>query len=123
MEAALKYLNQAAETNLVSKFPFINTVCCDNVLAINYLIVFMISLANFFFIMQPEYVKVLSDVLHHGSNSSVARMAAGIQLKNTLASNDAKVKTEYQRRWLAFPQETRAYIKNNVRRFIVSVIK
>lgn len=63
---------------------------------------------------QPEYVKVLSDVLHHGSNSTVARMAAGIQLKNTLASNDAKVKVEYQHRWLAFPADTRTYIKNNV---------
>lgn len=78
LEAALKYLNQAAETNL------------------------------------PEYVKVLSDVLHHGSNSTVARMAAGIQLKNTLASNDPKVKVEYQHRWLAFPADTRTYIKNNV---------
>uniref|UniRef100_A0A2P2HWX4 Importin subunit beta-1-like n=1 Tax=Hirondellea gigas TaxID=1518452 RepID=A0A2P2HWX4_9CRUS len=78
LQEALKYLNQAAETNL------------------------------------PEYVKILSDVLRHGSNSRVARMAAGIQLKNTLASNDAKVKVEYQRRWLTFPADTRAYIKTNV---------
>ncbi|XP_076054575.1 importin subunit beta Fs(2)Ket isoform X2 [Oratosquilla oratoria] len=62
----------------------------------------------------PEYVKVLSDVLHHGGNSTVARMAAGIQLKNTLASNDPKVKIQYQQRWLAFPPDVRDYVKRNV---------
>lgn len=71
---------------------------------------------------QPEYVKVLSEVLHHGGNSTVARMAAGIQLKNTLASNDAKVKLQYQQRWLAFPQDVRDYVKTNVSKsFLVAV--
>jgi len=78
LEGALKFLNQAAETNL------------------------------------PEYVKVLSEVLVHVTNSSVARTAAGIQLKNTLASNDPTIKVQYQERWLKFPPQTRAYIKNNV---------
>ena len=64
--------------------------------------------------LQPDYIKVLSDVLHHGTNSAVARSAAGIQLKNSLASNDAKLKVEYQNRWLNFPPDTRTYIKNNV---------
>ena len=41
-------------------------------------------------------------------------MAAGIQLKNTLASNDAQVKLEHQQRWLAFPPDVRDYVKNNV---------
>ncbi|RXG51991.1 Importin subunit beta-1, partial [Armadillidium vulgare] len=62
----------------------------------------------------PEYVKVLSDVLHHGGDFKVARMAAGIQLKNTLASNDPKIKLEYQQRWLAFPPDVRDYVKSNV---------
>ena len=66
------------------------------------------------FLFQPEYVKVLSDVLHNGGDFKVARMAAGIQLKNTLASNDAKIKLEYQQRWLAFPPDVRDYVKNNV---------
>ena len=57
---------------------------------------------------------MLSDVLHHGGNSTVARMAAGIQLKNTLASNDQKVKVQYQQRWLAFPPDVRDYVKTNV---------
>jgi len=63
---------------------------------------------------QPEFVKTLSDILYHGGNSPVARMAAGLQLKNTLTSKDAAVKVQYQQRWLAFPEETRAYVKKNV---------
>jgi len=62
----------------------------------------------------PELVKALSEVLHHGANSPVARMAAGIHLKNTLTSKDAAIKSQYQQRWLTFPEETRTYIKNNV---------
>ncbi|XP_067001401.1 importin subunit beta-1 isoform X2 [Anabrus simplex] len=62
----------------------------------------------------PEFVKTLSDILHHGGNSPVARMAAGLQLKNTLTSKDPAVKATYQQRWLAFPAEIRSYIKKNV---------
>lgn len=56
----------------------------------------------------------MSDVLHHGGNSPVARMAAGLQLKNTLTSKDTNVKAQYQQRWLAFPEDVRLYIKKNV---------
>lgn len=69
---------------------------------------------NFYFKLQPEFVKTLSDVLHHGGNSPVARMAAGLQLKNTLTSKDTNVKAQYQQRWLAFPEDVRLYIKKNV---------
>ncbi|KAK7872302.1 hypothetical protein R5R35_002759 [Gryllus longicercus] len=62
----------------------------------------------------PEFVKTLSDILHHGGNSHVARMAAGLQLKNTLTSKDTAVKSQYQQRWLAFPEETRHYVKKNI---------
>lgn len=68
----------------------------------------------FYFKLQPEFVKTLSDVLHHGGNSPVARMAAGLQLKNTLTSKDTNVKAQYQQRWLAFPEDVRLYIKKNV---------
>ncbi|XP_075212315.1 importin subunit beta Fs(2)Ket isoform X2 [Lycorma delicatula] len=78
LEAAQRYLEQAAQTNL------------------------------------PEFVKTLSDILRHGGNSPVARMAAGLQLKNTLTAKDADVKSQYQQRWLAFPDETKAYVKKNV---------
>jgi importin subunit beta-1 len=62
----------------------------------------------------PEFVKTLSDILYHGGNSPVARMAAGLQLKNTLTSKDPTIKTQYQQRWLSFPEETRAYVKKNI---------
>ncbi|XP_074032733.1 importin subunit beta Fs(2)Ket isoform X2 [Leptinotarsa decemlineata] len=61
-----------------------------------------------------EFIKTLSDILRHGGNSPVARMAAGLQLKNQLTSKDPSVKTTYQHRWLAFPEEIRNYIKKNV---------
>lgn len=47
--------------------------------------------------------------------SPVARMAAGLQLKNQLTSKDPDLKYQYQQRWLAIPVETREYIKKNVR--------
>lgn len=53
----------------------------------------------------------------------MARMAAGLQLKNTLTSKDPTVKTQYQQRWLSFPEETRAYIKKNVTLFPVITIR
>lgn len=56
----------------------------------------------------------MSDILRHGGNSPVARMAAGLQLKNQLTAKDLTVKTSYQLRWLAFPEEIRNYIKKNV---------
>lgn len=62
----------------------------------------------------PEFMKTLSDILHHGGNSPVARMAAGLQLKNKLTSKDVNIKQQYQQRWLALPEDTRNYIKNNV---------
>ncbi|CAH0557204.1 unnamed protein product [Brassicogethes aeneus] len=61
-----------------------------------------------------EFIRTLSDILRHGGNSHVARMAAGLQLKNQLTSKDATNKVVYQQRWLAFPEEVRSYIKKNV---------
>lgn len=52
--------------------------------------------------------------MRHGGNSPVARMAAGLQLKNQLTSKDPNVKANYQARWLGFPEEIRTYIKQNV---------
>ncbi|CAH1118453.1 unnamed protein product [Phaedon cochleariae] len=60
------------------------------------------------------FIKTLSDILRHGGNSPVARMAAGLQLKNQLTSKDTTIKTQYQHRWLAFPEDIRSYIKKNV---------
>uniref|UniRef100_T1J2G6 Importin N-terminal domain-containing protein n=1 Tax=Strigamia maritima TaxID=126957 RepID=T1J2G6_STRMM len=61
-----------------------------------------------------DFLKSLSNVLYHGGNSPVARMAAGLQLKNALTSKDPATKIQYQQRWLSFREDVRAYIKKNV---------
>lgn len=62
----------------------------------------------------PEFLKALSDVLVDINNSMVARMAAGLQLKNQLTSKDLQVKQQYQQRWLSFSADVREYVKKNV---------
>ncbi|XP_077300767.1 importin subunit beta Fs(2)Ket isoform X2 [Arctopsyche grandis] len=61
-----------------------------------------------------HFIKMLSDVLVHGGNSQVARMAAGLQLKNHLTSKDLVRNNQYQQRWLSFPHDVKAYIKKNI---------
>ncbi|XP_060517733.1 importin subunit beta isoform X2 [Cylas formicarius] len=60
------------------------------------------------------FIKTLSDILRHGGNGQVARMAAGLQLKNQLTSKDHNIRLQYQQRWLDFPEDIRSYIKKNV---------
>ncbi|XP_028037337.1 importin subunit beta-1 isoform X1 [Bombyx mandarina] len=60
------------------------------------------------------FIKMLSDVLLQGGNSQVARMAAGLQLKNHLTSKDPTLKQQYQQRWLALAEDVRLYIKENI---------
>lgn len=62
----------------------------------------------------PEFLKALSDILVTTTNTPVARMAAGLQLKNHLTSKDEAVNMQYQQRWHHFPEITREYIKKNV---------
>lgn len=62
----------------------------------------------------PEFLKALSDVLVGANNSSVARTAAGLQLKNHLKSKDDVVNLQHQQRWLLFPEHIRQYIKKNI---------
>ncbi|XP_068980751.1 importin subunit beta-1 isoform X3 [Bombus flavifrons] len=61
-----------------------------------------------------EFLQRLSGVLVNATASPVARMAAGLQLKNQLTSKDPDLKCQYQQRWLAIPVETREYIKKNI---------
>lgn len=84
MEAAEKYLQHAANTDITA------------------------------------FIQMLSDVLVQGGNSQVARMAAGLQLKNHLTSKDPVRKQQYQQRWLALPEEVRFYIKKNVSGILLS---
>lgn len=62
----------------------------------------------------PEFLKSLSNVLQNASNTPVARMAAGLQLKNALTSKDPEIRLKYQERWLQFPADIRNYVKQNV---------
>ncbi|GAB6028323.1 Importin subunit beta-1 [Chamberlinius hualienensis] len=64
----------------------------------------------------PNFLQKLSDVLQNGGNSPVARMAAGLQLKNTLTSKDPSMREVYQLRWLSFDANIKNYIKTNVLR-------
>ncbi|EDW90959.1 importin subunit beta [Drosophila yakuba] len=62
----------------------------------------------------PEFLKALSEILVNTTNSAVARMAAGLQLKNHLTSKDEKISQQHQERWHQFPSEIRELIKNNI---------
>lgn len=62
----------------------------------------------------PGFIRALSDVLAFAGNSPVARMAAGLQLKNQLTSKDPTIKYQYQERWLTFPEDMREYVKKNI---------
>lgn len=68
----------------------------------------------FLFSLQNEFVQRLSGVLVTPAASAVARMAAGLQLKNQLTSKDLTRKSQYQQRWLAIPADKREFIKTNV---------
>lgn len=61
-----------------------------------------------------EFIQRLSGVLVTAAASPVARMAAGLQLKNQLTSKDGQLKYQYQQRWLQIPVETREFIKKNI---------
>ncbi|XP_058124948.1 importin subunit beta isoform X1 [Anopheles ziemanni] len=62
----------------------------------------------------PEFLRALSDVLVYPGNSTVARMAAGLQLKNHLTSKDQTIKQQYQERWRSFPEDMKEYIRKNI---------
>ncbi|XP_053666618.1 importin subunit beta [Anopheles marshallii] len=62
----------------------------------------------------PDFLRALSDVLVYPGNSTVARMAAGLQLKNHLTSKDQANKQQYQERWRSFPEDVKEYIRKNI---------
>lgn len=66
-------------------------------------------------LLQPTFLVELSKVLANPGNTQVARVAAGLQVKNSLTSKDPDVKTQYQQRWLAIDANARREIKNYVR--------
>uniref|UniRef100_A0A8C1FJ78 Karyopherin (importin) beta 1 n=1 Tax=Cyprinus carpio carpio TaxID=630221 RepID=A0A8C1FJ78_CYPCA len=62
----------------------------------------------------PTFLVELAKVLANPGNTQVARVAAGLQVKNSLTSKDPDVKTQHQQRWLAIDGSARREIKNYV---------
>ncbi|ERE67573.1 importin subunit beta-1 [Cricetulus griseus] len=64
--------------------------------------------------VKPTFLVELSRVLANPGNSQVARVAAGLQIKNSLTSKDPDIKAQYQQRWLAIDANARREVKNYV---------
>jgi hypothetical protein len=60
-------------------------------------------------------LKKFSDILRNENNPPVARVQAGLQLKNAFYSKDEETRQKYVGRWLTFPEQVRHVIKENVR--------
>ena len=58
----------------------------------------------------------LVNELSDGSKSQVARMAAGLQLKNQLTSKDPTVRMQYQQRWIGLDEAIKTHVKTMVRK-------
>ncbi|XP_065052076.1 importin subunit beta-1-like [Rhopilema esculentum] len=59
----------------------------------------------------PHFLFILSTILSDRAKSPVARMAAGLQLKNCLTSKDPNVKQQHQQRWFSIDENARSQIK------------
>lgn len=62
----------------------------------------------------PQFLVALVNELADGGKSQVARMAAGLQLKNQLTSKDPAVRLQYQQRWLALDENVKTHVKTMV---------
>jgi len=62
----------------------------------------------------PGFLKTLSNVLLYSVNNPVARIAAGLQIKNHITSKDEAVKVQMKQRWLSFAEQDRLFIKQNI---------
>lgn len=67
------------------------------------------------FSQQPQFLVALVTELADATKSQIARMAAGLQLKNQLTSKDATVRLQYQQRWLSLDEGVKTHVKNMVR--------
>lgn len=68
---------------------------------------------------QPLFLNALALELANVSKSAVARMAAGLQLKNYLTAKDPEVRLQYQQRWLAMDAPIKLQVKTLVSRCVV----
>ncbi|XP_068752252.1 importin subunit beta-1-like [Montipora capricornis] len=62
----------------------------------------------------PQFLVALVNELADGGKSQVARMAAGLQLKNYLTSKDPTIRMQYQQRWLTLDDQVKLHVKQMV---------
>lgn len=62
----------------------------------------------------PAFLTALANELSNVSKSDVARMAAGLQLKNYLTSKSIEIKVQLQQTWLSMDPGVRLHIKTAV---------
>ncbi|XP_015763603.1 PREDICTED: importin subunit beta-1-like isoform X1 [Acropora digitifera] len=62
----------------------------------------------------PQFIVALVNELADGGKSQVARMAAGLQLKNALASKDPTIRMQHQQRWLTLDEQVKQHVKQMV---------
>lgn len=74
----------------------------------------LIFIFYIFYFLQPQFVACLSTLLADANEDTVARQAAGIQLKNCLVAKTSAVKQVYQERWFALEEQTRNSVKAQV---------
>ena len=60
------------------------------------------------------FLTALATELADVSKSEIARMAAGLQLKNYLTSKNPEIRMQYQQAWLSFDPSVRQHIKTLV---------
>lgn len=63
---------------------------------------------------QPQFLAALASELANVGKSQVARMAAGLQLKNQLTSKDPNVRAQFQQRWLGLDNTLRDHVRSLV---------
>ena len=61
--------------------------------------------------LQPAFLAALAAELANVGRSAVARMAAGLQLKNYLTAKDPQLKANRQTQWLSMDVAVRMQIK------------
>ncbi|XP_044165026.1 importin subunit beta-1-like [Acropora muricata] len=62
----------------------------------------------------PQFIVALVNELADGGKSQVARMAAGLQLKNALTSKDPTIRMQHQQRWLTLDEQVKQHVKQMV---------
>ncbi|KAK3754622.1 hypothetical protein QZH41_020544 [Actinostola sp. cb2023] len=59
-----------------------------------------------------QFLVALANELSDGGKSQVARMAAGLQLKNQLTSKDPNFRNQFQQRWLSLDKSVKDHVRN-----------